>query len=63
MGQGRFVHPGKPRTITPREAARLQFVPDFFAFGEHTPRKELADMIGNAVPTKLSYVFALELLR
>jgi DNA (cytosine-5)-methyltransferase 1 len=62
MGQGRYVHPGDPRTITPHEAARLQFVPDFFTFGE-TPRTALSEMIGNAVPAKLSYVLALELLR
>lgn len=62
MGQGRYVHPGDPRTLTPHEAARLQFVPDFFTFGA-TPRTALSEMIGNAVPTKLSYVLALELLR
>src|SRR5205823_6332402 len=32
-GQGRFVHPLKPRTLTPHEAARLQLIPDFFCFG------------------------------
>jgi len=52
-----------PRTITPHEAARLQFVPDFFTFGDQTPRTGLSEMIGNAVPTKLTYVLALELLR
>jgi DNA (cytosine-5)-methyltransferase 1 len=63
MGQGRYVHPSEPRTITPHEAARLQFIPDFFTFGEQTPRTALSEMIGNAVPTKLSYVLAVELLR
>lgn len=63
MGQGRYVHPKLPRTITPHEAARLQFVPDFFTFGDQTPRTGLSEMIGNAVPTKLTYVLALELLR
>lgn len=63
MGQGRYVHPGRPRTITPHEAARLQFIPDFFTFGEQARRTSLSEMIGNAVPTKLSYVLALELLR
>lgn len=29
MGQGRFVHPLRPRTLAPHEAARLQFLPDF----------------------------------
>lgn len=62
MGQGRFVHPKLRRTITPHEAARLQFIPDFFSFGD-AGRSAMADMIGNAVPTKLSYLAALHLLR
>ncbi|MCL4688945.1 MAG: DNA cytosine methyltransferase [Burkholderiales bacterium] len=62
MGQGRFVHPKKRRTITPHEAARLQFIPDHFKWGD-TGRTALAEMIGNAVPPKVSYVLALELLR
>lgn len=61
-GQGRFVHPTCPRTITPHEAARLQFFPDFFDFGDQK-RGALQEMIGNAVPTKMAYVIALELLR
>ncbi len=37
MGQGRFVHPGRRRTLTPHEAARLQTFPDWFQFGtQHT---------------------------
>lgn len=62
MGQGRFVHPTRRRTITPHEAARLQFIPDFFTF-EGTKRHVLQEMIGNAVPPKLIYSVALELLR
>jgi DNA (cytosine-5)-methyltransferase 1 len=50
MGQGRFVHPGAPRTITPHEAARLQFLPDFMEFSLAEKRTDLATMIGNAVP-------------
>jgi DNA (cytosine-5)-methyltransferase 1 len=63
MGQGRYVHPTQRRTITPHEAARLQFIPDFFAFGSVSRRTALAEMIGNAVPPKLAYVLAVELLR
>ncbi len=63
MGQGRYVHPKLPRTLTPHEAARLQFIPDFFELGEDTRRTALANMIGNAVPAKLIYVLALDLLR
>jgi DNA (cytosine-5)-methyltransferase 1 len=63
MGQGRFVHSKQRRTLTPHEAARLQFVPDFFRFPDDMPRMRLAQIIGNAVPSKLAYVLALELLR
>src|SRR5258708_37064806 len=59
MGQGRFVHPRMRRTLTPHEAARLQFIPHFFSFDVIDARTQLAEMIGNAVPPKLTYVFAL----
>lgn len=62
MGQGRFVHPHERRTLTPHEAARLQFFPDFFKFGDRS-RSAYQTLIGNAVPSKLCYVVALELLR
>lgn len=61
-GQGRFIHPSQPRTLTPREAARLQFFPDSFSFKGVEKRTHLAQMIGNAVPMKLSWVFGLEFL-
>jgi DNA (cytosine-5)-methyltransferase 1 len=63
MGQGRYVHPRRRRTLTPHEAARLQFIPDFFRFPEAIKRTALAEMIGNAVPPKLTYVMSIELLR
>lgn len=63
MGQGRYVHPMEQRTITPHEAARLQFIPDFFRFDDSIGRTALSEMIGNAVPAKLAYVLALQLLR
>lgn len=53
MGQGRYVHPGRRRTLTPHEAARLQTIPDWFDFTEATTRSALARMIGNAVPPLL----------
>lgn len=56
MGQGRYVHPDQPRTLTPHEAARLQFFPDWFDFtanGAVTRRTSWAAMIGNAVPPRL----------
>jgi DNA (cytosine-5)-methyltransferase 1 len=60
-GQGRFVHPSEARTLTPHEAARVQFIPDFFEFPEDR-RGALQHMIGNAVPPKLSYAVAHALL-
>jgi DNA (cytosine-5)-methyltransferase 1 len=62
VGQGRFVHPLKERTLTPHEAARIQFFPDFFEFGDFG-RRQLQLLIGNAVPSKLAYVLALHQLR
>lgn len=61
-GQGRYVHPGQPRTITPHEAARLQFFPDWFPLRGLPSRKLMADAIGNAVPPKLTFVLARHLL-
>lgn len=63
VGQGRFCHPSLPRTLTPHEAARVQFIPDFFVFDSKLKRVALQKMIGNAVPPKLTYLLALELLR
>lgn len=63
MGQGRFVHPSRMRTLTPHEAARLQFIPDFFQFPDDLKRTAIAQLIANAVPPKLAYVIGLELLR
>jgi DNA (cytosine-5)-methyltransferase 1 len=54
MGQGRYVHPGQPRTITPHEAARLQSFPDFFDFSVVQKRTAWARLIGNAVPPLLA---------
>ena len=60
-GQGRFVHPRRRRTLTPHEAARIQFFPDFFNFGT-SGRVGLQQLIGNAVPSKLGYVLGLAYL-
>ena len=53
MGQGRFVHPAEPRTLTPHEAARLQTLPDFFDLDSRKGRGAWATVIGNAVPPLL----------
>lgn len=63
IGQGRFCHPILRRTLTPHEAARVQFIPDHFKFSNALSRVALQKMIGNAVPPKLTYIIGLELLR
>jgi DNA (cytosine-5)-methyltransferase 1 len=61
-GQGRYIHPEFPRTITPHEAARLQTIPDFFSFAAVQHRGSWARMIGNAVPPLLGVKLAGALL-
>ncbi|WP_448575941.1 DNA cytosine methyltransferase [Thermomicrobium sp.] len=67
MGRGRFVHPSRPRTLTPHEAARLQGFPDSFRFvweGDRVPaRSQLAKWIGDAVPPPLAYAVVLTVLK
>ena len=62
-GRGRYVHPTRRRTLTPREAARLQGFPDSYRFvtdRRHPPsRAKLAKWIGDAVPMPLGYAAAL----
>jgi len=60
-GQGRYVHSHQQRSITPHEAARVQFIPDFFHFGQQR-RGALQAMIGNAVPPRMAYALCLALM-
>ena len=60
-GQGRFVHPLFERTLTPHEAARVQYFPDFFDFGKLSTTA-VRKAIGNAVPSRAGYVVSLPLL-
>lgn len=52
-GNGCFLHPNQDRTLSHREAARLQSFPDDFMF-EGTQRA-VCQQIGNAVPPLLAY--------
>lgn len=53
---GRFIHPTEDRTLTPREAARIQSFPDDFIF--YGSKTSICKQIGNAVPPKISYFLA-----
>jgi len=53
---GRFIHPDEDRTLTPREAARIQSFPDSYSF--YGDKRSISRQIGNAVPPKVSYFLA-----
>lgn len=53
---GRFTHPDADRTLTPREAARIQSFPDDYIF--YGKRTSIYGQIGNAVPPKIAYFLA-----
>jgi DNA (cytosine-5)-methyltransferase 1 len=64
-GRGRFVHPSRRRTVTPREAARIQGFPDSFDFtpaGIDATRALLGKVIGDAVPPPLGRAVCLSAL-
>jgi DNA (cytosine-5)-methyltransferase 1 len=58
---GEYIHPEQDRTITIREAARLQGFPDRFVF--HGDRSSQYDQVGNAVPVQLAEAIAAEVRR
>lgn len=52
-----YIHPYSPRTLSVREAARIQTFPDWFSFGALS-LGEAFRVIGNAVPPLLSHALA-----
>ncbi|MER9680372.1 DNA cytosine methyltransferase [Mesorhizobium sp. M0184] len=58
---GAYVHPAQDRTISVREAARLQGFPDSFRFaGEHLSKQY--SQVGNAVPPPVAQAIATAVL-
>lgn len=53
---GAFIHPYQARTLTLREAARIQSFPDYFVFGGSV--SQIRQQIGNAVPPILARCLA-----
>ena len=57
--RGEYVHPFEHRSITAREAARLQGFPDWFEFAGN--KAAVRRQIGNAVPPPMAYAIGLAL--
>lgn len=58
---GRNNHPFLNRSITPREAARIQSFPDEFVF--YGNKSSIIKQIGNAVPPRLANAIAQEIIK
>lgn len=56
-----YIHPGEERTLSVREAARIQTFPDHFRFAGS--RSDAFRQIGNAVPPLLGEVLGRQILR
>jgi len=59
--RGRYGHPLKDRPLTPREAARIQGLPDKYRF--YGNRGDVRSQIGNAVPPPLAEATGYEILK
>lgn len=59
--RGEYAHPLFHRSITPREAARIQGFPDWFAF--MGTRASVRRQIGNAVPPPMAFAAAHAILK
>lgn len=55
-GSGRYWHPEKNRSLTLREAARIQGFPDTFKFLGPVSSKHNAQLVGNALDAQLAQV-------
>jgi DNA (cytosine-5)-methyltransferase 1 len=60
--KGRYLHPTAHRSITVREAARLQSFPDWFRWPLSQSMTSVARQIGNAVPPTLAFAVAQSVL-
>jgi DNA (cytosine-5)-methyltransferase 1 len=60
--KGRFGHPDEPRTISVREAARIQTFPDDYIFDSPYMEK-VCDIIGNALPCDFAELLARQTLK
>lgn len=54
MARGRFTHPSRRRTLSPREGLRLQTVPDWFSFPPSVSRSARYEIVGNGAPAVFS---------
>ena len=65
-GRGRYIHPTQRRTLTPREAARIQGFPDNYVFHPDSSRPsskaQLGKWIGDAVPMPLGHAAGIAVL-
>lgn len=62
LSKGRFGHPTELRTISVREAARLQTFPDSFEFASESV-DQVCQIIGNALPCEFARIMSLACYR